>query len=164
MPIPPSQPPSDLASLDLGTLAFIAGTGFNHTVTARLRAAGYPEVRQAFGYVVQHLLSGPKSATQLANLMGISQQAATKRLQEMLGLGLLEEVAGEDARRRMVVLSARGWSMVETTRALREQVAAEVLASLPPAEVGVARRVLAEVVHRLGIEPAVRARRLREAD
>jgi DNA-binding MarR family transcriptional regulator len=67
----------------------------------------------------------------------------------------------EDARARLVGLTARGEAVIEAGRVHRAAVAEELGARLGPRRVEGARRLLLDVVSALGADPAVRGRRVR---
>lgn len=152
----------DIESLDFGTLCYLVGHGFNERVVARLGAEGYTNVKASFGYVVQHLLGGEKSVSQLAACMGITQQAASKRVREMVDGGLLATVPGADRRELRVTLSPTGHEIVECTRRLRSEVAADMLAHVPTLDMKAARAVLLEAVQRLALADSIQHRRVQE--
>nr|WP_269205259.1 MarR family winged helix-turn-helix transcriptional regulator [Motilibacter aurantiacus] len=77
-------------------------------------------MRQSHGYLVQHLIDGPKTIGQLAELLGMSQQGASKSVAELEDLGYVERHRGEDARVRRVELTEHGWAAVESARAARK--------------------------------------------
>ncbi|MBL0727158.1 MarR family winged helix-turn-helix transcriptional regulator [Piscinibacter sp. HJYY11] len=152
----------DIRNLDIGTLWYLVGQGFNKEVLERLNSEGFADVKVSFGYVVQHLLDGDKTATELAVRMGITQQAASKRIREMLDAGVLELAAGKDRRELRVALSPLGRTVVARTRAIREEVAQELLADASAADVRAARGLLFAAIERLGMNPTVEQRLVQE--
>lgn len=152
----------ELSKLDLGQLALFAGQRMNQVVLERLHAAGYEGVRISHGYVVQHLLVADRSVTELARLMGVTQQAASKVTAELTSLGYLENAPAEDARLRLVRLSARGRAMVEYAREVRREIQRELARRVSKREIDRARRVLATMLTQLGGAEAVEQRTVRE--
>ena len=148
------------AALDLGYLALFAGMQCNARVLQALHRAGHAGLRESHGYLIQHLLAGPRTASDLARRMGVSQQAGAKAVAELSALGYLEDAAAADGRSRRVRLSRRGRRMIQSTRRLRADLLEQALAGLPVREVEAARRVLAHCLERLGGMPAVRGRRI----
>ena len=159
---PASADPVDPAALDLGSLAYFVGLGFNQAVASALHAEGYEGITPSFGFVVQHLIGGPKSATQLAALLGITQQAVSKRLRDMSEAGLLAEFDSADARQRLVGLSTQGLRLVARTRTLRVDVCARMLQNVTAADADTAKAVLLAAMSRLDLLDAVQNRRIRE--
>jgi len=109
------QPPLDLAS---------ALTLLGDVVTARvLDALAGTGLRPGHGYVVQRLLVAPATATEMAEELGVSQQAVSKSVQELVALGMALPVADEgDRRRRPVRLTAAGRGAVRRARTARRAV------------------------------------------
>ena len=65
-------------------------------------SAGFQNVRQSPGCVIQHLIEAYRTISELARRMEVTQQAASKVVAEMVGLGILESVVAEDRRVRQV--------------------------------------------------------------
>jgi DNA-binding MarR family transcriptional regulator len=152
----------DVESLDLGSLCYFVGIGFNDRVVTRLRQEGFGEVKSSFGFVVQHLLEGARTITDLAECTGISQQAASKRVREMIDAGVITTARGADRRERRVMLSHRGHALVQRTRQLRVEVVAEMLALTPATRARTARAVLLSAISQLGLSDSIQNRRIRE--
>jgi DNA-binding MarR family transcriptional regulator len=89
----------------------------------RLRARGWTDVRPAFGFALLAARDRPTSATELAELMGVSKQAASKLVDAMVSGGYLQRGTDpEDGRQRPVTLTGRG----EELLAAVEEVYAEL--------------------------------------
>jgi DNA-binding MarR family transcriptional regulator len=91
----------------------------------------------------------------------VTQQAASKTVSELEGLGYVEKTESEDARVRRVALSAHGRAAVEKGRAVREALQKRFERQHGARAVEEARRLLADVLTSLGGAEAVRARRVR---
>lgn len=150
-----------LEALDLGYLALFVGQRVNEQVLEDIHAAGFTGLRHAHGYVFQHLLGGPRSISELAGLLEVTQQAASKTVAELESLGYVEKTESEDARVRRVALSERGRAAVEKTRAVRAGLQQRFERQHGARAVAAARRLLAEVLTSLGGAEAVRTRRVR---
>src|SRR5262245_44582702 len=109
---PLEQTPLDPAALDLLQLGLFAGMAANQTLRERLAARGVRGVRDSHGFIIQHLLRGPHSASELAELLGISQQAVSKSLAELARWKLVQPAPSADRRVRKLRLSARGRAVV----------------------------------------------------
>jgi DNA-binding MarR family transcriptional regulator len=151
-----------LEGLDLAYLALFVGMRVNELVLEELHAAGFEGLRHAHGYVFQHLLGGARSISELAALLEVTQQAASKTVAELKQLGYVEEAASEDARVRRMRLSARGLAAVEQGRALRAGFEERFKRAHGSRAVDDARKLLADVLGSLGGAEAVRARRVRQ--
>jgi DNA-binding MarR family transcriptional regulator len=151
----------DLVSLDLGYLAQFVGQRINDLVLEKLAAEGYGDLRVSHGYVIQHLLDGPRSITDLAARLGVSQQAASKTVAELVALGYLDAEPARDRRARSISLSERGRASVAVARKVRARLE-QRLAGKHGAALGRARELLAKVLEELGGAEAVRSRSVRE--
>ncbi len=152
----------DLADLDLGHLGQFVGGRFNELVLARARADGYDDLRHAHGYVFQHLIEGPKTVTALAKRLGVSQQAASKSVAELVELGYLEASAGDDRRAKQIALSQRGHAAIAQARKTRAALEAKLVRRHGAAEIARVKSLLARVLEELGGAAAVRERAIRE--
>lgn len=64
----------------------------------RLHAAGHADLRTSHGYVVQHVVEGPRPVGEIATRMGITQQAVSKTVGELVGIGYLERTTDRPTR------------------------------------------------------------------
>jgi DNA-binding MarR family transcriptional regulator len=81
-------------------------------------ARGFEGVRPAHGFAFSRLAPGGATATELAAHLGVTKQAASQLVDELVRKGYVERRAHPcDARARLVVLTERGW---ECTRAAEE--------------------------------------------
>ena len=103
--------------IDLVTAVQLAGLALTTETLRRLRAAGHPDLRTAHGYLIQHVVEGPRSVGEIAARMRITQQAVSKSVGELVGLGYLERTpAADDARVRLIGLSDHGRAAVAVGR------------------------------------------------
>jgi len=150
----------DPEKIDLPTLTLLAGISANEYLLERIRAAGYPSVRNSHGYVFQHLLSGPQSVGELAAQLGVTQQAASKTTRELEDLGYIErQLDASDSRVRRVSLTPRGHALVARARAARAKLESELLASVGARAVAAARRALVAMLAQTGGTDAIAQRR-----
>ncbi|WP_257461240.1 MarR family transcriptional regulator [Archangium lipolyticum] len=150
-----------LDTLDLGHLALFVGMRVNDLVLEELHAAGFTGLRQAHGYVFQHLLGGARSIGELAGLLEVTQQAASKTVAELEKLGYVEEAGSDDARVRRVRLSVRGQASVERSRSARAELEKRFESLQGRRALEDTRKLLGEVLESLGGAEAVRTRRIR---
>lgn len=146
--------------LDLGYLALFVGMRINELVLEQAHASGYGDIRQSHGYVFQHLVEGPKQVSELATLLGVSQQAASKAVAELVDLGYLERTVADDRRAREVALSDKARRAIAETRKSRAAIERRLVGTRG-AEIARAKRLLASVLEDLGGADTVRARRVR---
>src|SRR4051812_41476892 len=72
---------------------------------AAMLAAGFDDLRPSHGYLFQHLVTGPKSITGLAQAMEMTNQGASKAVIELETMGYVRrDVSESDARSREVAL------------------------------------------------------------
>jgi DNA-binding MarR family transcriptional regulator len=148
--------------IDLSLASLFAGWAMADAIQQRLAADGHADLRFADGFVFQHLVDGPVTIGALAERLGVTQQAASKTVTDLERRGYVQRTADpDDARARLVALTARGDAAITGARRHREALARELADRLGPRRVEGARRLLLDVVAALGAEPAVRGRRVR---
>ncbi|HUQ59929.1 MarR family winged helix-turn-helix transcriptional regulator [Lentzea sp.] len=108
--------------LDLATLAHLAGASANDAILRQLHEIGHEGVRVSHGYVIQHLVEGSPTVSELGELLGVTQQAASKQLLELERLGYVARVPDRvDSRVRRAELTGRGRRLVDDSRRVRRQ-------------------------------------------
>ena len=125
--------PDRQASLTTPDLAILV-VGAAHAVATRLgrelNAAGYP-VRQQHGYVLRALHERPLGLTGLAELLGVTKQAVSPVVDEMVDLGLVERRPDPaDRRAKLLALTRRGTA----ARACALEVSAALEREIPDAQ------------------------------
>src|SRR5262245_12164898 len=117
----------DLGSLDLPTLAALAGAAANDHLLDRLTSAGYEGVRISHGYVIQLLVDAEPTVGEIAARLGVTQQAASKSVAELEQVGILQRRSDPvDSRVRRVSLTERGRALISATRRERRALEARV--------------------------------------
>ena len=155
------QPSVAPANLDLPYLGFFLGLRVNELVAEDLVAAGFKDVRQSHGYVVQHLIAQDRTITELAGRMEVSQQAASKVVAEMKALGILESAPGDDRRAKLIRLSARGRDAVTQTREARRRIETRLIKAIGARKYANGKRVLIACLDALGGLGRISSRRIR---
>ena len=111
---------------DSPPLARLFAIGYRQLIDSlhdRLQARGWTDVRPAFGFVLLAARDQPTSVTELAGLMGMTKQAASKLVDAMVSGGYIERGTDpQDGRQRPVTLTGRGQDLLCAV----EQVYAEV--------------------------------------
>ena len=144
--------PDDLPPVDFLSLVSLAGAAIDRHVTEELVKAGFDEVRPAFGYVIQRLLTGPQQISAMAADLGVAQQAISKTVKEMVRLGFAEQsIDADDSRRRPVVLTARGLAAVGKARASRSGLEKALAHSVGADDLVSARVVVTALLAQLGL-------------
>jgi DNA-binding MarR family transcriptional regulator len=152
---------SDLhTQLDLGYLALFLGLRVNQLVKERLQAAGFENVRESHGYVIQHLIEGERSITELARRMEVTQQAASKVVAELVELGVITMAPSADRRAKRVRLSLRGWRVIRMGRQIRGEIEARLRGVVGAAQYDSTKAVLFAGLEALGGMERVRSRRV----
>jgi DNA-binding MarR family transcriptional regulator len=152
----------DLSKLDLGHLALFLGLRVNELVVARMTQAGFRNVRESHGYLIQHLIESERSITELARRMGVSQQAASKSVAELVKLGVFEESPGKDRRAKRIRLSARGWKAVSSSRKARIGIHESLCRSVGEGNIARAQKIMIACLEHLGGTGRIKARRIRQ--
>jgi DNA-binding MarR family transcriptional regulator len=148
--------------LDLGLAATFAGQVLTEEVRRRMEARGFAGLRVSHGFLVQRVIDGEQSIAAIAQALGVTQQAVSKTVAELERLGYVQRRASpDDARVRLVALTARGHEAVAAARAARAEVVAELRDRLGPRRVDAATRVLRDVLEVMGATPTIRGRRVR---
>jgi DNA-binding MarR family transcriptional regulator len=98
-------------------------TAANRCVADRLGAAvataGGERMRPSFGFVLRAVAAEEPTVTRLAELLGVSKQAASKLADDMVELGYLDRLADPDDRRRTRL------ALSETAQRIRVRALAE---------------------------------------
>lgn len=152
----------NLGTLDLGYLALFLGQRINGLVLQRLVKAGFADVRESHGYVVQHLMERERSISELARRMGVTQQAASKTVAEMVRVGILESKAANDRRTKMIQISRRGWESIRVSRQTRATLDRKLAKVLGDEDYGRMKMDLIACLTQLGGVETIRSRRVRE--
>lgn len=157
-----STDPPALEVLDVGQLALFTGLAMAEQILDALAARGFDSVRFQHGFLLQHVLRAPPTITGLAALLGVSQQAASKRVHELVGFGYLALIPDpQDQRRQRVTLTPRGQLMVATARQLRQEQDAALRSSLGAARFSALKAALVEVLDGMGGRPEATLRSIR---
>jgi len=98
----------------------------------RLAERGHPDLRPAHGYAFQAIGSDGLTASELGQALGITKQAAGQMVDELLRLGYVRrEPDPADARRKRVVLTARGLDALARSAEVFEELCREWATRLP---------------------------------
>src|SRR3954454_17074092 len=94
---------------DLSLAASFAAWAMNDELLRRLAADGFADTRVADGVLIQDVVDGPRTITDLARRMGVTQQAASKQVADLERRAYVaREPDPADARARRVALAPRG--------------------------------------------------------
>ncbi|MET8287518.1 MarR family winged helix-turn-helix transcriptional regulator [Streptomyces sp. NPDC005132] len=144
---------SEAMALSAALLA-VAG-GLTQRIHEGVVARGFEGLRPAHGFAFTRLAPDGATVTELAAHLGVTKQAASQLVEELVRKGYVERHPHPgDARARLVVLTERGWAC---TRAAEESAAEAVrpwVELLGEGEVGVLRERLLRIAPYGPIRPA----------
>jgi DNA-binding MarR family transcriptional regulator len=123
----------------------------------RLAPRGFRDVGSSFGFVLIEARNHALGVTDVARLMGISKQAASKLVSSMEQCGYLRATAAEDQRAHLVEISPRGRKLLAAVEDIYRELEAEWAAVIGAQRVEAIRADLTAVlVARHGALPKVR--------
>jgi DNA-binding MarR family transcriptional regulator len=122
-----------------------------------IEARGFRDVGASYGYVLLEARNGALSVTEVARLLNVSKQAASKLVSAMQQSGYLLATTSDDLRARRVEISARGRRLLENVEAIYAQLEAQWAAVIGRDRVEALRDDLTKVlIARHGALPSVR--------
>jgi DNA-binding MarR family transcriptional regulator len=149
----------ELPEADLLSLVSIAGAAIDARVLDGMKDAGFDDVRPMHGYLIQRLLGGPQLITAMAADLGVSQQAVSKVIKEMIRLGLaVQHIDTQDSRRRPITITPRGRAAVDKARAVRRDVEMGLRQTVGDDDLAATQRVLQALLAELGLSRHVARR------
>ncbi|MHC5257172.1 MarR family winged helix-turn-helix transcriptional regulator [Streptomyces sp. UC4497] len=105
-------------ALSLTSALLAAASELTRRIHEGVVARGFDDIRPAHGFAFVRLSYGDATATELAAHLGVTKQAASQLVDELVRKGYAERRPHpQDARARLVVLTGRGW---DCTRAAEE--------------------------------------------
>ena len=147
---------------DLAIILVAANRCLNDRLIAAVRDTGARDARPAFGFVIRAVDAEEPTVTRLAELLGVSRQAASKLADEMVQRGyLLRAVDPGDRRRTRLRLSAKGRRVRRRAAEESATIEAELRARVGDRAVDGLRRSLLAFVEAEGAIEEVRALRSR---
>jgi DNA-binding MarR family transcriptional regulator len=147
---------------DLAIVLVAATRCLNDRLIAAVRETGARDARPAFGFVIRAVDAEEPTVTRLAELLGVSRQAASKLADEMVRRGYLLRAADPDDRRRTRLrLSAKGRRVRTRAGAESAAIEAELRGAVGDRAVDGLRKALLAFVEREGALEEVRALRSR---
>lgn len=92
----------------------------------RLAERGHPDMRPVHGYAFQIIGADGATATELGRRLGVTKQAASQMVDELVRLGYVQRGADPaDGRRRIVTLTPRGVDSLRVSAAIFDELLAE---------------------------------------
>lgn len=147
---------------DLAIILVAATRCLNDRLITAVRETGARDARPAFGFVIRAVDAEQPTVTRLAELLGVSRQAASKLADEMVQRGYLLRAADPDDRRRTRLrLSAKGRRVRKRAAEESATIETELRATVGDRAVDGLRRSLLAFVEREGALEEVEALRSR---
>ena len=150
-----------LGELDFVLAALFAGSALNDEMLSRLAEAGHSRLRFPHRVLFQQLIGGERSIGDLAEALGVTQQAVSKTVSELESLGYLERRPGRDARVRLVALTQVAQDALRDAREARAEIIGEVREQLGAERVDAATELLLDVLRLRAAMPPTGSRRVR---
>lgn len=143
--------------LPLARLSALVYRSLIDDLHAHLRARGWRDVRPSYGFVLLEARRRSLGVTDVARLMEVTKQAASKLVDAMVTAGYLREVAVDDARARQVTLAPRGRRLLGAVEEIYAELEAAWARVIGAARVEALRADLRAVLEaRHGALPSVR--------
>jgi DNA-binding MarR family transcriptional regulator len=143
--------PTGTISQDFALLVVGASRPIAERLNAAVAAAGIPDMRAPYGFVIRALHGAPLGLTELAERFGVTKQAAIKIVDEMEARGFLtREPHPADRRAKVLALTDKGERVRAAALRESERMEAELRAELGDADVDAFRRVLERFNQREG--------------
>ncbi|GAA3394474.1 MarR family winged helix-turn-helix transcriptional regulator [Cryptosporangium minutisporangium] len=141
--------------LALSTLLLSAAStlvGQIHSGTAR---RGFDDLRPTHGYVFARLAPDGATVTDIAEHLGVTKQAASQLVEELVGKGYVERRPHpSDARARLIVLTDRGWACTRAADAAATEAVSAWAAVLGPDRIAALVADLRRIAGRGPLRPA----------
>ena len=145
--------------LDLRMLVSLTGPAVSRLVLEHIHNAGHQGVKASHGYVIQRLIEEEPTIGALAASLGMTQQGASKQVNDLESLGFVERVSDEhDGRIRYVRLTEAGWAVLEAGRQARAQLEQAVVARVGEQDVHAAKRALVALLELTGLADRISTR------
>jgi DNA-binding MarR family transcriptional regulator len=133
--------------VDFGILLGLAYQSFVDELRATLDARGFTDLGRTYGYVFRALADGSLQLTQLAERLGMSDQGASKIVNEMEQRGYVERVADPtDRRAKQLRLTQRGQAALTAARRFHATYERRLARRLGDADVATVRRILSAAI------------------
>ncbi|MEU1705919.1 MarR family winged helix-turn-helix transcriptional regulator [Streptomyces sp. NPDC005706] len=118
-------------------------------------ARGFTDIRPAHGFAFARLAPDGATVTDLATHLGVTKQAASQLVEEIVRKGYAERRPHPaDARARLVVLTGRGWECTRAAEAAAAEVVGVWVELLGEGEIAALRQRLLRIAPNGPIRPA----------
>ena len=143
--------------LDNYELIFLLGLSFQQvlrTFTQRMDAAGYGDLRPVHGFALQVITrAGAVTASELAERLGVTKQASSQLVEQLVRRGYISRVSHPGGgRRRLLALTARGQQHLQDAGHILHEVERELTRNVETRRLAETRRDLITLI-RAGVPP-----------
>jgi len=146
---------------DLAILLAASARAIADELGATMDQAGY-DVRPAFGFVIRAVAAEEPTLGRLAELLGVTKQAASQLADEVEAAGFIQRVPNPDDRRsRRLVLTTDGQDISERALATSRRLERQLARAVGREAVDGCRATLLALLARTGDIESVNARRAR---
>jgi DNA-binding MarR family transcriptional regulator len=115
----------------MGQLLNVLASDFQRRTLAKCRARGHSKIRGAHSAILTHMDTAGMSLTELAQRIGISQQATGKLIKDLERNGYaLSHIDSRDKRSRIIRLSERGVKLMGDIEDILQEIRREYCAVL----------------------------------
>jgi len=154
-----------LSAPDLSILIVAANRCVADRLGAAVATVGGEAMRPSFGFVIRAVAAEQPTVSRLAELLGVTKQAASRLADDMVTLGYLER-AGDpaDRRRTQLRLSPTGARIMARARAESEAMESELRERFGAEPVQQLRALLSDFVERHGGAAELAANRARATE
>lgn len=140
---------------NLALLLLAAGAAATDAIHAGVVAAGFADVRPTHGFAFVRLAPHGATVGELAEHLGVTKQAASQLVDELVRKGYTERNAHpDDARARLITLTDKGWACTRAADAAAANFAAQWASVLGDSTVAELRNTLIRVVTPGRVRPA----------
>lgn len=133
--------------------------GFRHLIDEmhrRLARDGHPDLRPSIGFSVQAISRGAATATALGQATGVSKQAASKTVDQLIALGYVDAAADPaDGRRKTLGLTDHGVDLVRRSAAVLDDLRQEWVDDVGATQVDRLEATLRRLVGPAAVSPDV---------
>lgn len=121
-----SGAPGQQSRHHLGQLLFDLASDFQRRTLAKCKARGHGKIRGAHAAILEHMNTAGLNLTELAQRIGISQQATGKLIRDLERHGYAHsQIDSRDKRSRVIRLSERGVSLTSDIAEILEEIRRE---------------------------------------
>jgi len=151
-----------VSSPEFGILLVLASNSVGDHIHRAHEAAGFDDVRPAFGAVFRALDAAPLTLTELAAKIGVAKQSAAAVVGDMVTGGYVEKrPAADDGRARQLVLTDRGHEAIAIAKGAAQRCERSLVRAVGADTVVAMRAALEQFVISSGYDDELRTGQVR---